>query len=693
MCIMYIVGLREYSDTLLEYTISGLVNGVQYEVQVRAVDAAGNSPWSTTGAGTPRTVPAIPAIRSVAAGDQSLTVSWTVPSNTGGSPITAYDLRYITTDASDKADSQWTEHTGIWSSGLLRYTLTGLTNGIEHDVQVRAVNAAGNGLWSQTRTGTASAAREPAASVVLDPSGTVTEGTEITVTMSFTNLEYDSDTADVDYIFRADVKNSANGNADGCEDQQGGYGLGVDRYMKQVDENPEVRTGSISTSCPPGDYTVEVSISSPGNVELASVTAGFTIAAAAQQQPPEPPPSTDATLSGLTLSGVAFGTFDSNTIGYTASVANDVKQTTVTPTTNDDGATYEIKLDGVADADGVIPLAVGRNVITVEVTAEDRNTTRTYTVTVTRAAPPPSTDATLSGLKLRGVAFGTFDSNTIGYTASVANDVTQTTVTPTTNDDGATYEIKLDGVADADGVIPLAVGRNVITVEVTAEDRNTTRTYTVTVTRAAPAADPPATPNRPSGQLTGSGAVSLDWNDVPTATSYEVRFWLATERHYVELSPDAAVHGISITFDGSSAAVSGLPTTDHDGWYFFQVRAINDGGASDWSPNNAIAVPTDGPVPPDTPEPPTGQRTGVGTVTLDWDDVDRATGYQVGLWSHPNLVPLPSDDMPAVKVQMNGSSATLTGLPSGWSHYWFTIRAGNEGGTSGWSSWFALENR
>ena len=47
------------------------------------------------------------------------------------------------------------------------------------------------------------------------------------------------------------------------------------------------------------------------------------------------------------------------------------------------------------DTDGVISLSVGSNVITVEVTAEDDSTTRTYTVTVTRAAPP-STDATLS---------------------------------------------------------------------------------------------------------------------------------------------------------------------------------------------------------------------------------------------------------------------------------------------------------
>ena len=202
------------------------------------------------------------------------------------------------------------------------------------------------------------------------------------------------------------------------------------------------------------------------------------------------PPSADATLSGLTLSGVDLGAFASRTTSYTAQVANDVSQTTVTPTANDSEATYVIKLGGVTDADGVIGLSVGSNVITIEVTAEDEETTKTYTVTVTRAESPTpelSSDATLSALTLSGIGFGTFDSTTTSYTAQVANSVSQTTVAPTVNGSGASYVIKLGGVEDADGEISLAVGSNVITVEVTAEDDSTTRTYTITVTRAEPA--------------------------------------------------------------------------------------------------------------------------------------------------------------------------------------------------------------
>ena len=201
------------------------------------------------------------------------------------------------------------------------------------------------------------------------------------------------------------------------------------------------------------------------------------------------PPSTDATLKGLILSDVTFGTFSSATTSYTAQVANNVTQTTVMPTVNHSGANYVIKLGGTTDADGTISLAVGNNIIAIEVTAEDGNTTRTYTVTVTRAeslTPEKSSDATLSTLILSGIDFGIFDSTTISYSAQVANSVSQTPVTPTVNDSGASYIIKLGGVTDADGTVPLTVGSNVITVEVTAEDGETTKTYTVTVTRSAP---------------------------------------------------------------------------------------------------------------------------------------------------------------------------------------------------------------
>ena len=118
--------------------------------------------------------------------------------------------------------------------------------------------------------------------------------------------------------------------------------------------------------------------------------------------------STDATLSGLELedtsddSTIAISpTFASNVTSYTASVANDVDEILVDPTTNDGNATVEFlnaSDNDINDADSTeeghqVALAVGANTIKVKVTAEDTMTTQTYTVTVTRApasAPMPS---------------------------------------------------------------------------------------------------------------------------------------------------------------------------------------------------------------------------------------------------------------------------------------------------------------
>ena len=220
--------------------------------------------------------------------------------------------------------------------------------------------------------------------------------------------------------------------------------------------------------------------------------------------PPEPgstPLSSDATLSDLTLSGIDFDAtdfpffdppgFDETVTSYVGSVANSVTQTTVTATTRHSSATYAVKLDGVTDADGTVSLAVGSNVITVEVTAEDGETTRTYTITVTRVSSDASTDATLRRLVLSDVDYGTFLPNTTTYTAQVANDVSETLVTPYVSYQGASYVVKLGGVTDINRRISLAVGSNVITVEVTAEDLVTTKIYTITVTRAAVSAAAP----------------------------------------------------------------------------------------------------------------------------------------------------------------------------------------------------------
>ena len=252
--------------------------------------------------------------------------------------------------------------------------------------------------------------------------------------------------------------------------------------------------------------------------------------------------SADATLSGLALSGVSFGTFAAATTSYTARVNNTVTETTVTPTLKHRGASYVVKIGGTEDSDGTVSLAVGSNAVTVVVTAEDGQTTKTYTVTVSRldaVSDPISSDALLSGLTLSGIGFGTFQPSTTSYSASVVNSIAQTTVAPTVNDSGASYTIKLNGVTDSDGTLSLRVGNNVIAVEVTAEDESTRQAYIVTVTRA----DPPSTDaTLKSLTINGKEADSLG------KPKYWISYWLSFGNDVTEATITPTVNHPGATY-------------------------------------------------------------------------------------------------------------------------------------------------
>jgi len=199
-------------------------------------------------------------------------------------------------------------------------------------------------------------------------------------------------------------------------------------------------------------------------------------------------PSPDATLSSLTIStGALKPVFASGTTAYNVAVGNGVTSATVTPTTTDHGAT--VKVNGVTvasgSASGAITLAVGANVITTVITAQNGVTTKNYKITVTRA---PSTNAKLLSLTTSsGVLNPAFNNTITSYTRAVPNSVTSITFTPTVVDKTAT--IMVNGVATASGTASapqtLVVGSNVENIKVTAQDGVTAITYTVTVTRAA----------------------------------------------------------------------------------------------------------------------------------------------------------------------------------------------------------------
>jgi hypothetical protein len=137
-------GLRTAPGTATSLAVGGLTNGTQYRFQVRAVNAAGNSPFSAlSNTVTPATVPGAPQILNATSGDASATVRWNAPANNGGSPVTGYEVLVFDDDANVQVGAL--RPAGAAATSLV---VTGLTNGTQYRFQVRAVNTVGAGAFS-----------------------------------------------------------------------------------------------------------------------------------------------------------------------------------------------------------------------------------------------------------------------------------------------------------------------------------------------------------------------------------------------------------------------------------------------------------------------------------------------------------------------------------------------------------------
>ena len=357
----------------LEYTLNPtttpLVNGVSYDVQVRAVVGSVQHPWSGVHAAAPRTTPGAPTVVTVTGADGALTVEWSGPASDGGTDITSYDVRSIKTADDEADDANWTVQTGVWGSGDLTATVTGLDTGTRYDVQVRAVNGAGEGAWSATGVGTT----RPGAPAIDGVTGVVGG-----LTVEWTAPATDGDAVVTSYDLRS-IKTSAD---------------------EAVEANWTVATGVWSS----GDLTATVTglaLGTQYDVQVRAVNAAG-VGPWSATRTVTTLFSDDATLTGLTLTGVRLTPgFASGVTSYAGAVGYTVTRTTVAATTSDSNAAVAI-LDGngntLASGDTVqVDLSMGANIFRVQVTAQDSVATMTYTVTVRRTAQdlsltPPASD-------------------------------------------------------------------------------------------------------------------------------------------------------------------------------------------------------------------------------------------------------------------------------------------------------------
>jgi hypothetical protein len=133
-------------------TITSLSNGTPYYFKVAAVNSVGPGTQTASVTATPATAPAAPTSVAGTNGDTQSVITWTAPTNTGGSAITGYKIKCGTT--SGYPGSATVHHQTNTST---TYTKTGLTNGTEYTIQVAAVNDVDDGTYSSTTTATPAA--------------------------------------------------------------------------------------------------------------------------------------------------------------------------------------------------------------------------------------------------------------------------------------------------------------------------------------------------------------------------------------------------------------------------------------------------------------------------------------------------------------------------------------------------------
>ena len=179
--------------------------------------------------------------------------------------------------------------------------------------------------------------------------------------------------------------------------------------------------------------------------------------------------SSDATLSNLGIKPNDFGGFRKANTSYSVSVPKNVDKISIYATPSNNKATVT--------GTGSKSLQIGKNTFYIKVTAEDKKTTKTYTLTVTRKSEEVSSDATLKNLGIRPKEydFTGFKSAVTSYNVSVPNDTEKITIYATAKNEKDT----ITGI----GTKTLNVGQNKCEIKVTSEDKKTTKTYTINVTR------------------------------------------------------------------------------------------------------------------------------------------------------------------------------------------------------------------
>ncbi len=147
--------------------------------------------------------------------------------------------------------------------------------------------------------------------------------------------------------------------------------------------------------------------------------------------------------------------------------------------------------------------------------------------------------------------------------------------------------------------------------------------------------------------------VTIDWSDVATATSYQLQ--IDDNSDFSSTQSDQVVAASTLYATGLTSGTT----------LYWRVRAQNTCGSGAWSASRTFAIAACTlPVAPTLASPANAATNLSQPITLDWNDVATATGYQIQVDNN--------SDFSSVTVAPTATASTyaLSGLAAGTTYYW-----------------------
>ncbi len=616
-----------------EVTLAHSASGGDYASVSKDLDVTVDDDDTTT-------VPAAPtSLTATASGTDTIDLSWTAPSDNGGSAITGYTI-----EVSPDGTSDWTELVANTADTGTTHSHTGLTAGTTRHYRVSAINANGTGTASNIANATTATVPGAPTSLTATASGTGT------IDLSWTAPSSDGGSSITGYK----IEVSPDGTSDWTDlvANTGGTGTTHSHTGLSAGTTRHYRVSAINAS----------------GTGTASGTANATTATTA----PGAPTDLTATADGSTEIDLA----------WTAPSDNGGAAIT--------GYKIEVSPDGTSDWTTLVANTGGTGT-THSHTGLTAGTTRHYRVSAINASGTGAASGTASATTATTAPGAPTD---LTATADGSTEIDLAWTAPSDNGGGAItgykIEVSPDGTSDWTTLVANNTGT---TYSHTGLSAGTTRHYRVSAinangtgnasgtANATTATTVPGAPTSLTATASGTGTINLSWT-APSSdggssiTGYRIEVSSDGGSSWTDRVANTNSTGTTHSHTGLSAG-----TTRH-----YRVSAINANGAGNAS---GTASATTGTTVPGAPTSLTATASGTGTINLSWtapssDGGSSITGYRIEVSPNGNS----SWTDRVANTNSTGTTHSHTGLSAGTTRHYrvSAINANGAGNASGTAS-------